>query len=90
MLMLSVIINVCMSGWEGGKGDVMGPGEGAKNGAVDLRMEPARAEVRFLLKRAIIPKKTVIFLLINTTHAIHIVYMLVRLCTYKYFLSSGG
>ncbi len=67
-----------------GKGGKKGAGKGAKKGKLTLSMGPANAEVRFFIERATIPSKRVSFFpLINTTHAINIMYMLVVLHVFK-------
>ncbi len=58
----------------------MAKSTGLKMRQLTLRTGPARADVRVLLQRAIIPSKRVIFTLVNTTHAINIIYMLVMMC----------
>jgi hypothetical protein len=70
----------CVDGKEGKMGR-WGPGKGVKKWAVDSEHGSARAEVCFLIQRATIPSKRVIFALVNTTHGFNIIYMLVILCT---------
>jgi hypothetical protein len=58
----------------------MAKSTGLKMGQLILSMGPAWADVRSLVQRAIIPSKRVIFTLVNTTHAINIMYMRVVIC----------
>jgi hypothetical protein len=59
-----------------GKKDVGGQARGLKIGQLTLSTGPAGAEVCFLVERATIPSKRVIFILVNTTHAFNIKCML--------------
>jgi hypothetical protein len=56
--------------WIGrGEKDVGGQARGLEIGQLTLSTGPAGAKVRFLVERATIPSKRVIFTLVNTTHA---------------------
>jgi hypothetical protein len=61
LLMSSVVVNVRIYGREGGKRDGGEQARGLKMGQLTLSMGPARAAVSFLLQRATIPSKRVIF-----------------------------
>jgi hypothetical protein len=79
--MSSVVVNVCILGWQRGeKGDVGGQARGLKIGQLTLSNGPARAEVCFLVQRATIPNKRVLFTMVNNIHAFNIVYMHAMLC----------
>jgi hypothetical protein len=71
MLMLLVVVNIHMCECEGRKkGGVGGQTRGLKMGQLIPFMGPARVEVCFLVQRAHIPSKWIIFILINNTDAL--------------------
>ncbi len=66
---------------KGGKRGCFGSRTGGlKIGQLTLSNGPARAEVRFLVQRATISNKRVLFTMVKNTHAFNIVYMHAMLC----------
>jgi hypothetical protein len=77
MLMSYAVINVSMCGQEGGKRRQWGLGKRLKPGELSLSIGPARMEVHFFVHLSMY--EGYLFIFINTTHAINIMYLLAML-----------